>query len=148
MVQDSEPCLTIFYNSSLIHLSHSVITERGIFFLGYMSKEHDNTIRPVPNKVHPDIDGRVGFLQGNYPKPGGPRLADELQRNRGHIRGSSAETLFRALKPYLDGRASQTVGNGAILSDSDAGGSTVGSWILETPVSGEGRNFRIDRTKS
>jgi hypothetical protein len=107
-----------------------------------MSKEHDNTIRPIPNKEHPDIQGRVGFLHLTYPKPGGPRLAGELERNRGYIRGLNAETLFRALKPYFDGRASQTDGKEAISSDSDAGVPVASSWISETPISGESRNFR------
>ncbi len=112
-----------------------------------MSKEHDNTIRPIPNGKHPDMQGRVGFLHNHYPKPGGPRLAGELERNKGYIRGSNAETLFRALKPYFDGKASQTDGEEAISSDSDAGVSVASSWISETPISGESRNFRADRIR-
>lgn len=112
-----------------------------------MSKEHDNAIRPIPNKEHPDINGRVGFLHNHYPKPGGSRLAGELERNKGYIRGSNAETLFRALQPYFDERPPQTVGEEVISSDFDAGESIASSWILETPISGESRNFRTERIK-
>jgi hypothetical protein len=66
-----------------------------------MAKEIDNRIREVPVEPHWDKYGRANFLRSTYPYPGGERLAQAIEANKGYIRGDDAEVHFRALQPYL-----------------------------------------------
>lgn len=112
-----------------------------------MPKDHENITRAVPGDPHPDMGGRIGFIHTTYPKPGGPRLAQELQSNNGYIRGSRAPELYRALEPYLRERARQS-GQGLDDRLSRVDGISVDSWSVEMPGGGESRGFRVNSSSS
>ncbi len=94
-------------------------------------RPHPNTLRPVPGELHPEAIERIQFLRSSHPN--GEQLARILGNNRGHIRGSHAQKLHKALKPLLDEQR---------LTRAEQGKLVVDSWHKEAPLSGESRNFR------
>lgn len=60
-------------------------------------------------EMHPDISGRESFIRYKYPNHGAERLATKLKNEHGYVKND--ETLYQAIKPYLDSRA-----NGAAAS--------------------------------
>jgi len=112
-----------------------------------MPKDHENITRAVPAEPHPDMSGRLGFIHTTYPKPGGPRLAQALESNRGYIRGSRAPELYRALEPYFKVRAEQSEqGLDDRLSKVD--GVSVDSWRVDGAAGTQSRGFRSNSGNS
>lgn len=74
-----------------------------------MSIEINNRTREIPEEPHWDKEGRANFLRATCPHPHGERLAQEIELNRGYIRGDRAEVFYGVLRPHLERREMERV---------------------------------------
>lgn len=65
-------------------------------------RKHINTQRAVPAEPHPDLSGRISFIENNLPEDEARKLADALIATKGYVRGPKAQKIHKALTPYLN----------------------------------------------